>query len=107
MSAVESYVRTHEHGVMRVGSTRVMLDSVIAAFDRGDSPEAILQQDPALSLEEVYGSITFYLSHRDEVDDYLRRQEAVWEAERARGAASPNPMIERLRHIKRARDQGG
>jgi uncharacterized protein (DUF433 family) len=58
MSEEKSYVRVDEHGVLRVSDTRVMLDSVIAAFQQGHSPETIRQQYPALSLEEVYGSIT-------------------------------------------------
>ncbi|QDV35990.1 DUF433 domain-containing protein [Tautonia plasticadhaerens] len=107
MSAVETYVRNDEHGVMRVGSTRVMLDSVVAAFQRGDSPESILQQYPSLSLEAVYGAITYYLAHRDEVDDYLRRQEQVWDEERARNADKPDPVTERLRLLKQARDRAG
>ena len=33
----ETYVRTDEHGAMRIGDTRVMLESIVAAFDRGHS----------------------------------------------------------------------
>jgi len=46
-----------ETGVYRIGNTRVMLDSVLAGFQQGHSAETIRQQYPALSLEEVYGSI--------------------------------------------------
>jgi hypothetical protein len=49
MSEAKSYVRTDEHGAMRVGQTRVPLESVIYAFQEGDSPESIRQQYPALS----------------------------------------------------------
>jgi len=42
-----SYVRTDEHGVMRVADTHVMLDSIVAAFDRGHSPETIRSQQRA------------------------------------------------------------
>ena len=74
----EPYVRTDEHGVMRVGETRVMLDSVVAAFEQGHSPETIQQQYPALSLEQVYGAVAYYLANRGEVDQYLERQGEVW-----------------------------
>ena len=70
------YVHTDEHGVLRVGATRVMLDAVIAAFQQGHSPETIRQQYPALSLEEVYGSIAYFLAHLDEVRIPCRRYEA-------------------------------
>ena len=93
----KNYVRTDEHGAMRVGNTRVMLDSVVAAFDEGHSAETIQQQYPALTLEEVYGAITCYLSHADEVGEYLKRQEALWKKRRKESASQPNPVVERLR----------
>lgn len=52
-----TYIRDDEHGAKRVGTSRVMLDSVIAAFDQGHSAETIAQQYPALNLEEVYGTM--------------------------------------------------
>jgi len=62
----QSYVITDEQGVMRAGKSRVMLDSIIAGFEQGHSPETIQQQYPALSLEEVYGAIAWYLAHISE-----------------------------------------
>ena len=91
------YVRTDEHGVMRVGNNRVMLDSVLAGFAQGQSPESIRSQYPALTLEEVYGAITYYLSNQQEIDAYLRRQDAVWAQAKAEAGARPAPVIERLR----------
>jgi uncharacterized protein (DUF433 family) len=66
MSDSSTYVRKDEHGVLRVGDTRVAFDSVAAAFDQGHSPEMIRQQYPSLTLEAVYGAITWYLAHPDE-----------------------------------------
>jgi len=73
-------IRTDENGRMRVGNTRVLLDLVIYAYWRGETPETITQSYPTLSLDDVYLAIGYYLRHRDEVDAYLREQEA--EAER-------------------------
>jgi uncharacterized protein (DUF433 family) len=70
MNEERRYVRVDAHGVMRIGNSRVMLDSIVAGFEQGHSPET-LQQYPALSLEEVYGAITYYLAHTDEVHAYL------------------------------------
>jgi uncharacterized protein (DUF433 family) len=92
-----TYIRNDEHGVKRVGKSRVMLDSVIAAFHQGHSAETIAQQYPALSLEEVYGTITHYLANKPEVDQYLRRQEEVWEREREKAAHAASPIVARLR----------
>jgi uncharacterized protein (DUF433 family) len=100
MDSTKRYIRPDEHGVWRIGDTRVMLDSVLAAFHQGDSPETIRQDYPALSLEEVYGAIADYLANRAEIDDYLRRQDEVWARERARAEARPNPVRERLRKVR-------
>jgi uncharacterized protein (DUF433 family) len=102
VSEGKAYVRVDENGVMRVGGTRVMLDSVVAAFQQGHSPETIRQQYPALSLEEVYGSIAYYLAHLDEVNAYLGRQDAVWQEWQARCEERPSPVVERLRALRRA-----
>lgn len=97
MQTARTYVRIDEHGVMRVGDTRVMLDSIVAAFQQGHSAETIQQQYPALSLEQVYGAIAHYLAHRDEVEQYLARQSEVWRESRQRVAEGPSPLVERLR----------
>jgi uncharacterized protein (DUF433 family) len=102
MNEAKTYVRTDENGVLRVGAGRVMLDSVIAAFQQGHSPETIRQQYPALTLEEVYGSLAYYLAHAAEVNAYLLRQDAVWKEWQARFAEQPNPVVERLRALRRA-----
>jgi uncharacterized protein (DUF433 family) len=102
MGENKCYVRVDESGVLRVGGSRVMLDSVVAAFSQGHSPETIRQQYPALSLEEVYGSIAYYLGHLDEVHAYLRRQGEVWQTWRARSEERPSPVVERLRALRRS-----
>jgi len=98
----KQYVRVDEHGVMRVGTTRVMLDALVAGFEQGHSPETIQQQFPALSLEEVYGAITYYLSHRDDVQAYLQRQEALWKALRVEAEKQASPVVKRLRALRDA-----
>jgi uncharacterized protein (DUF433 family) len=77
MNAEKRYVRVDEHGAMRIGNSRVVLDSMVAGFEQGHSPETLQQQYPRLSLEEVYGAITYYLAHTDEVRAYLKRQDEV------------------------------
>lgn len=75
---VSVYIKTGEDGAMRVGRANVPIDSVLAAFHEGHSPESIRASYPALALEEVYGAITYYLANRAEVDAYLERQDALW-----------------------------
>src|SRR5215831_15479273 len=97
MNQERPYVRIDEHGAMRIGHSRVMMDAIVAGFEQGHSPETIQQQFPALSLEEVYGAITYYLSHRDDVQAYLQRQETLWKALRAEAEKQASPVVKRLR----------
>ena len=70
--------RWDEAGGIRIGKSRVTLDSVLAAYHHGSTPEEIALQFSVLSLEEVYSTITYYLYHRQEIDSYLedRNQQA-------------------------------
>jgi len=43
-----------EHGIYRIGSTRVTLDLVVSAFQRGATAEEIVQDYPSLQLPDVY-----------------------------------------------------
>src|SRR5919198_2405658 len=100
MNKERQYMRVDEHGAMRIGNSRVMLDSIVAGFEQGHSPETLQQQYPALSLEEVYGAITYYLAHTDEVHAYLKWQGELWEAWRAKSASQSSLVVERLRALR-------
>jgi uncharacterized protein (DUF433 family) len=52
---------TDEDGIVRVGGTRVRLDTVAHAFNQGASAEEILQQYPSLALADIYATISYYL----------------------------------------------
>ena len=64
-----------EHGDIRVGGSRVLLDLVVHAFEDGATPETIVQMYPTLTLADTYGAITYYLRHREDVESYLRQRE--------------------------------
>jgi uncharacterized protein (DUF433 family) len=76
-------LRADEHGVMRVGQTRVRLDTVITAWRQGESPEQIVENFDALDLADVYAVISYYLHHRAEVDAYLAQNQQEGERLRA------------------------
>ena len=101
MDPPKRYVEPGSQGVLRVGSLGVTLDSVVIAFQEGHSPETIQQLYPALSLEEVYGAVAYYLGNRNDVDQYLKRQEQIWDQARQRAAQSPSPVVQRLRALSK------
>lgn len=74
------YIEQRDGGYY-VAGTRISLDSVVNAFNRGDSPERILEEFPLLDrMSRVYGAIAFYLDHKDEIDKYLEETEREFEA---------------------------
>ena len=70
-------LETDAQGIVRVGDTRVTLDTVVAAFETGASAEEIAADYP-LRLDDVYAVLLYYLRHRDDVRAYLesRRRQA-------------------------------
>ena len=85
-------------GVLRVGNTRVTLDTVLAAFADGATAEEIVQQYPSLQLADVYSVIGYYLRHIAEVDAYLQQRHKQWETVRQQNEArfDPHGVRERL-----------
>ncbi len=98
--ALQDDIRLDEHVVLRVGGSRVMLDSIVAAYQQGHSAETIQQQYPALSLAEVYGAIAYYLRHRDDVDHYLQRQDTLWQSAREEWNRRSGTLVQRLRDAR-------
>ena len=68
-------LRTDEHGVLRVGKSRVPLDTVVYAFNQGASAEEIVMSYPTLELGDVYAVVNYYLHNRTDVDAYLSQRE--------------------------------
>ena len=75
---IREYIEQRNGGYYLVGS-RVALESIVFAWLRGEFPESIRQSFPTLSLEQVYGAITFYLANKQAVDAYLVEIENEWE----------------------------
>lgn len=83
----KEYIEQRDGGYWIAGK-RISLDSVVYIFRRGSSPESILRSYPLLTLEEVYGAITFYLSRQAEIDQYLAENEAEYERQRQQERAA-------------------
>lgn len=85
---------------IRVKGTRIGLDDVVYAFRQGMTPDQIAARYHSLTLEQVYGTIAYYLHYRSEVDEYMVRLEA-WREERRREAQqNPPPVVQRLRAMQ-------
>ena len=86
-----TYVEQRD-GRYMVADTRVSLDSIVHGFLSGQSAESLAQAFPVLTLEQVYGAITFYLRNREELDRYLDARQQDFEATRE-AARAADPMF--------------
>ena len=94
------YVEKRNGGYV-IGCSRVSLESIIVPFLEGSSPETLVDEFPTLSLEQVYGAITFYLGHRTEVDAYLKETEGLWKEAHKSQPPIPAALRERLERARR------
>ena len=95
------YIEKQEGGYWIAG-TRVSLDSVVYAFLRGAAPESIAQSFPALSLEEVFGAIAFYLANQAELDSAFAENDREFERLRKQ-TREANPRL--YKKLEEARQQ--
>ena len=94
------FVERRDGSFYLVGS-RVPLAGIVREFQDGQSPEAIRSAVPTLTLEQVYGAITFYLGHRAEVDEDIANRERE---ENAFSETHPAP-VDLKEKLDRARRQ--
>ncbi len=95
-------------GTIRVGGTRVTLDSVVAAFWQGAAPEEIMLRFDVLTLPQIYEAISYYLNHREETDAYLDERRELGEKmkrEAERRGMVPRDLRERLLRRKEEAEQ--
>jgi len=97
----KEYVEMRDEGYWIAG-TRVSLDSVVFAFLDGLSPETIASECfPVLTLEQVFGAITYYLGHRTEIDEYLKDADAQFESLRQATRDADPQFHEKLMKARR------
>ena len=99
-------LKADEHGTIRVGGTRVTLETVLGEYLNGASPEAIAEAYDTLTLADVYATIAYYLRHRAKVDEYLRESERQGEELRRQTESMPGNQALRKLILDRARQRG-
>ena len=96
----KSYVEYRDQGYW-IANSRVSLDTIVYAFLDGQSPESIAQSLPALTLEQIYGSIAFYLAHQTEIETYLEHSKANFETRRKASRESDPVFYQKLADARR------
>jgi uncharacterized protein (DUF433 family) len=99
-------LRVDGDGVVRVGGTRVTLDTVVTAYIEGATAEEIVLRYDSLRLADVHAVISYYLEHRTEVEAYLeqRHQEAE-ELRRQVEARTPQAGIRKRLLARRSKSR--
>lgn len=94
-----------EHGRIRVAGTRVFLEFVVSAHERGLTPQQIAELYDVLTLADVHGAIAYYLRHKAEVEAYLAERDvkAKEVRERIERTQPPFPSKEELLARKQSR----
>ena len=88
-------LRVDPDGAVRIGGSRVLLETSLTAYRHGDSAEEIADNFSTLDLADVHAVIAYYLRHRPEVEAYLdhrrhqgkalrRQMQALFPAQRLR-----------------------
>ena len=97
----QEFLQTEDDGTIRVSGTRVTLDTVIACYHQGDSPEAIHKAFDVLPLKDIEALILHYLENRAEIDSYLAQREREAEEIRKQIEATYTPeQRERQQKLK-------
>ena len=99
---MEPYIEQRDGGYW-IRGTRVSLDSIVYGFLDGRTAEDIAQSFPVLTLEEVYGAITYYLAHRADIDAYLERSRREFEARRQASRDADPMFYKKLADARQAR----
>ena len=97
----KEYVRTVE-AVYRVGDTRVSLDSLVYLFREGMSAESMVENYPALTLEQVHGALAFYLANQSEIDAYLADGHRAAESQHKQSRQTNAELIAKLQRARHA-----
>ncbi len=99
----QAYIEQRDDGYW-ISGTRISLDSVVYVFQRGATPESIRSSYPLLTLEQVYGAITYYLAHQTEIDTYLQAEADRAEVERQAARAADPEFYGRFDEIRASRE---
>jgi uncharacterized protein (DUF433 family) len=92
---------TNEKGVVFVKGTRIPIDVIIDEYLEGATAEDIVQNYSSLKLSDVHAVLSYYLSHKQEVDKYLTEQEAFAEKKYAEIAERSDQKALRQRLLSR------
>jgi uncharacterized protein (DUF433 family) len=94
------YLTQDSAGYIHVTGHRIGLQDLVFFHNEGYSREMLLGQFPTLSLPVIDQVVSFYQQNRGEVDEWIARNDAEVEGQRA--AAKKGPDLDELRRRAQA-----
>jgi uncharacterized protein (DUF433 family) len=92
-----SPLQVDAYGTIRFAGSRVTLDTIVGFFNAGLTPEQISQGFPTVAKADIYFAISYYLSHREGIDEYIRQgEEEAEQFAREHPEVFPTNLRERL-----------
>ena len=86
---------------IRLRGTRIGIESLLYEYIfRGKTAESIAEQFPAVSLEQVYATILYYLRNRETMDRYVSDWISFSRDARTEQDRDPSPAVLRFRQRK-------
>lgn len=99
---LESYFDFYPTGAIRIKGHRIDLEHVVREYNRGMNMEELLERFDTLSAEEIQACIDYYLAHREEVDEDIRKWDEKYEQLRQEQQRDPR-IIDLKRRMQEAR----
>lgn len=98
---LENYFDFHSTNDIRLTGTRVGIETILYEYIyRVRTPEQIAQTYPAITLEQVYATILYYLHNKETVSKYIADWlEYCLKSERKQDE-NPPAFVVRLRRLK-------
>ncbi len=97
ITAQEVPLQIDESGTVRLNDSRISLDVLVAAFERGVTAEEIVRKWPYLDIGDIYAVLAFYWRNRAEVAVYLAEQDRAAAEVRREIEARQHPNLLRAR----------
>ena len=100
---LEDYFEFVSADEIRLRGSRVGIEAILSEYLDGALPEEIALNYPPLTLEQVHAAITYYLSHRTAMDEYLDRWTDQGDQVLHQQRQASSPVIDRLTEAQRSR----
>jgi uncharacterized protein (DUF433 family) len=88
---------------IRLRGSRIGIEAILSEYLDGALPEEIALNYPPVTLEQVHAAITYYLSHRTGMDEYLARWTDRGDQALREQRQTSSPVIDHLTQARRSR----